>query len=151
MFKRDRDKDIPRNNQVNAILGEGTEFEGKLIFQGMVRLDGKFKGDISASETLVIGETGRVEARIAADVVIISGIVRGNIEAKSRLEIHKPGALYGDVTTRSLIVDEGAILNGMCHMGEEKKAAEIQTLTFRSAKTPPPEAKDPTSKPSGAS
>jgi cytoskeletal protein CcmA (bactofilin family) len=117
----------------------------------MVRLDGKFKGDISASETLVVGETGRIEARICADVVIISGTVRGNIEAKSRLEIHKPGALYGDVSTRSLIVDEGAILNGMCRMGEEKKAGEIQTLTFKAGKASSPEAKDSTAKPSDAS
>lgn len=151
MFKRDRGKGVPRNNQVNAVLGDGTEFEGKLIFQGMVRLDGKFKGDISASDTLVVGETARIEARISADVVIISGTVRGNVEAKSRLEIHKPGALYGDVTTKSLIVDEGAILNGMCRMGEEKKAGEVQTLTFRPNKTSPPEAKDSTSNPPGAS
>lgn len=116
MFK----KKAATGGEVNAFLGAGVEFEGKISFKGTVRLDGKFRGEIVTDDTLIVGEEGEVEAQISADVVIISGKVRGNVEAKSRLELHKPGALYGDVKTKNLVVTEGAIFNGRCLMGEEE-------------------------------
>lgn len=125
MFGRGDKKEGIKGQEVNAFLGEGTEFEGKLSFHGMVRLDGKFKGEIAAQDTLVVGETGEVEAIISADVVVVSGIVRGNVEAKTRLEIHRPGSLHGDVKTRSLVVTEGAILNGRCLMSDDAQTLSL--------------------------
>ncbi len=107
-----------RPGEVKAFLGGDVQFEGKMTFQGTVHVDGKFKGEIVTDDTLIVGEGAEVEATVQADVVVICGIVRGDVGAKSRLELHKPGALFGDIRTKSLIVTEGATFNGRCIMGE---------------------------------
>lgn len=137
MFGLGEKKEAVRGQEVNAFLGEGTEFEGKLTFHGMVRLDGKFKGEISAKDTLVVGETGEVEAIISADVVVVSGLVKGNVEAKTRLEIHRPGSLHGDVKTKSLVVTEGAILNGCCTMSDEAPSLSLVDKKGQTRQTGP--------------
>ena len=72
-----------RPGDVNALLGRGSEFEGKLTFEGIVRIDGKFTGEIFSDGTLIVGEGARVKAEIAVDTVIVQGEVVGNIRAKT--------------------------------------------------------------------
>lgn len=105
-----------RNADVNALLGRGSEFEGKLTFEGTVRIDGKFTGDIVSEGTLIIGEGARVKAEIVVDTVIVQGDVVGNIRAKSTVELHAPGRLRGNIQTASLVVQKGAIFDGNCVM-----------------------------------
>lgn len=107
-----------------ALLGEFTDFEGKLSFHGTVRIDGHFKGDVSSDGTLVIGEHGIVEANINAGCVVISGEVRGNINAGSSIEILAKGKVYGNILTPSLIIHEGVIFEGSCRMDKTKDALE---------------------------
>lgn len=105
-----------RSGEVNALLGRGSEFEGKLTFEGTVRIDGKFTGEIFSDGTLIIGEGAKVKAEIAVDTVIVQGEVIGNIRAKSALELHAPGRLRGNMQTASLHVQKGAIFDGNCVM-----------------------------------
>ena len=70
--------------EVRAFLGKGAEFTGKLMFNGSVRIDGDFKGDIFGNGTLVIGEGAEVEADIRVDSVLVSGEVRGQIDVKKK-------------------------------------------------------------------
>ena len=68
----------------NAILDRGSEFEGKLTFEGTVRIDGKFKGEITSDAMLVVGESGKVDADISVASISVSGEVKGNITAKTK-------------------------------------------------------------------
>ncbi len=113
-------KGLPRAEEVNAFLGKGTTFEGKMTFEGIFRLDGKFDGEIFAGDSLIIGETGEVNAQINVNALIVNGKVSGNIAAKTRVEIYPPGTVHGNIKTPILIISEGAIFEGNCQMGKEE-------------------------------
>ena len=102
--------------EINTLLGRGSEFEGKLTFEGTVRIDGKLKGEVFSDDVLVIGEGALVEAEIDIGEIIIQGTVVGNIRAKRGIEIHAPGRVKGDLTTPSLQVDKGVIFEGRSFM-----------------------------------
>ena len=91
--KRDDEMQMRNSGDLNALLGRGSEFEGKLTFEGTVRIDGKFSGEIVTNDVLVIGEGARVQAEISAGSVVINGEVQGNIRAKSSIELRQPVAL----------------------------------------------------------
>ncbi len=123
MKKKDTRK-IGSEKEINAFLGQGTEFAGKLVFNGAVRMDGKFSGEIFSSGNLIIGETAVINAEIKVDTIVISGSVSGNIDAKSRIELYPPGKLYGNINAPVLVVNEGVIFEGNCQMGSNKGSGE---------------------------
>jgi cytoskeletal protein CcmA (bactofilin family) len=116
------------SEEIKAILGKGAEFIGKLIFNGSVRIDGDFQGEIHGQGSLVVGEGALVKANIAVKSVYIGGEVQGKIEAKEKITIHSTGKFLGDVHTPVLIMEEGAFFDGKSHMSEavEKKINDHQ-------------------------
>lgn len=116
-MKRSEDLSVPvSRSAVTGVIDHGCEFEGKLCFQGTVRISGTFRGEIFTPDTLIIGEGARVHGEIDAGAVIISGEVNGTIRAKHRVEIHRPAVFRGDILTPSLSVDEGVIFEGSSKM-----------------------------------
>ena len=115
--------------EIKAFLGEGTDFKGILTFEGTVRVDGKLEGEIYTKDTLIVGESAVVGAEINVHTIVISGIVRGNVNATGKIEVHRPGKLFGNVKTPSLYIEEGVIFEGNCAMAydaaEEKKVSPI--------------------------
>jgi cytoskeletal protein CcmA (bactofilin family) len=116
--------------EISTLLGRGSEFEGKLTFEGTVRIDGTLKGEVFSEDVLIVGEGARVEAEIDIGEIIVQGTVVGNIRAKRGIEILAPGRVKGDVTTPSLQVDKGVIFEGRSFMegvaeklGRPKQAA----------------------------
>src|SRR3954463_2755775 len=101
-----------RAGEVHTLLGKGSEFEGKLTFEGQVRIDGKFSGQIFTKDTLVIGDGARVNAEINAGTVIVNGVVEGNIRATQIIELHQPGRVKGNIEAPSLSMDKGVIFEG---------------------------------------
>lgn len=102
--------------EITTLLGRGASFEGKLTFEGTVRIDGRFKGEVFSDDVLVIGDGAQVEATIDVGEVIIQGTVVGNITAKRSIEIHAPGRVKGDLHTPSLQIDKGVIFEGRSFM-----------------------------------
>jgi cytoskeletal protein CcmA (bactofilin family) len=102
--------------EITTLLGRGASFEGKLTFEGTVRIDGRFKGEVFSDDTLVIGEGAIVEAQIDIGEVIIQGTVIGNIVAKRSIEIHAPGRVKGDLHSPSLQIDKGVMFEGRSFM-----------------------------------
>jgi cytoskeletal protein CcmA (bactofilin family) len=102
--------------EITTLLGRGSEFEGKLTFEGTVRIDGKLSGEVFSDDVLVVGEGAEVHAEIDIGEIIIYGSVVGNVRAKRAVEIHAPARVRGDITTPSLQIDKGVTFEGRCHM-----------------------------------
>jgi len=115
-MKRDDDLTVRNSGDLNALLGRGSEFEGKLTFEGTVRIDGKFSGEIVTNDVLVIGEGAKVQAEISAGSVVINGEVQGNIRAKTSIELRQPARVLGNLETPSLSIDKGVIFEGSSKM-----------------------------------
>ncbi len=103
---------------LTAFIDQGSEFEGKLSFKDTVRIDGRFRGEISSENTLIVGESGEIDASIRSQNVVISGAVVGNLSASAKVVLHKTARINGDVETACLVVEDGAVLNGQVKMGK---------------------------------
>lgn len=112
------------STDVMGFIGKGMVFDGKMNFEGIVRIDGHFKGEVSAKGTIHVGEGALVEAQLNVDRAIISGEVRGAVNAASRVELKAPGKMYGDIRTPTLIVGEGVIFEGNCVMTKKESPVE---------------------------
>jgi cytoskeletal protein CcmA (bactofilin family) len=141
MLKRDELSSVPTaSGDLNALLGRGSEFEGKLTFEGTVRIDGKFTGTIVTNDVLVIGEGAKVSAEITCGTVIVHGEINGNVRAKNAIELHHPARMRGNLEAPSLMVEKGVIFEGQAKMeGIEKGAVSARPPT-PSPSVPPPAA-----------
>lgn len=106
------------SGELNALLGKGSEFEGKLAFEGKVRIDGTFTGEITTNDLLQVGEGARVQAEISCGTVIVEGEVTGNIKAAGAVELRRPAKVHGDITTPSLVIEKGVVFEGKSHMDQ---------------------------------
>ena len=102
--------------EITTLLGRGSEFEGKLTFEGTVRIDGKLSGEIFSEDVLVVGEGAEVFAEISVGIVIVEGNVNGNIRAKRAVELHAPARVKGNIETPSLYIDKGVTFEGFSKM-----------------------------------
>ena len=109
---------IPENLIVNSLIGEGSEFRGEFKVRDLIRIDGYFKGNITTQGKVLIGRHGVVDTNIQADVVVVGGEVRGSINAKKRVTLLSTCRLFGDIVTRSLLVEEGGIFKGHCTINQ---------------------------------
>jgi cytoskeletal protein CcmA (bactofilin family) len=107
------------SEEIKAILGKGAEFTGKLIFEGSVRIDGDFQGEISGQGSLIVGEGAMVKATIAVKSLYVSGEVQGTVKAKEKVHIHSTGKFSGDINTPVFVMEEGAFFEGKSHMNEQ--------------------------------
>jgi len=116
---------------LSAFIDQGSEFEGKLSFKDTVRIDGHFRGEISSENTLIVGETGTVEATIYSKNVVISGSVSGDIHAPGSVVLHKSARLDGNIETPHLSIEDGAKFNGSVSMkakGQADKPANVASI-----------------------
>jgi len=117
-------------DEINAFLGAGTSYQGKLHFSGTVRIDGTFKGEVESSGTLVIGKEANVEGEVRVGQMVISGHVEGEITASEKVVLHKTANLVGSLRTPVLVIEEGAVIEGQITMGTkggEKSRAKEKT------------------------
>lgn len=128
----------PRGGSGDAkyTLGEGSEFEGKLKFEGTVCIDGKFKGEINSAGTLIIGAGAEVEGEIVVDSCLIVGKLNGNITASTKLEMHTPAIVKGNVSSPILIIQEGVTFDGSC----QTSGGNVQSAGEQAAKRAPKKA-----------
>jgi len=110
---------------LTAFIDQGSEFEGKLSFKDTVRIDGRFRGEISSENTLIVGESGEIEATIRSKTVAVSGSVVGDVHAMEKVVVHKTGRIEGNIETKVLVVEEGAVIEGNVKMG---KSASLKSI-----------------------
>ena len=120
-------KETPiEKSEIKAFLGPGSQFEGKLVFNEIVRLDGAFRGEVTSHDTLIVGESAEIQADVQVGTLILSGRFKGNIKAKTRVELRTPAQVDGTIETPTLSIQDGVILNGTVTMtlGENAPGAK---------------------------
>jgi cytoskeletal protein CcmA (bactofilin family) len=129
-----------KTEQLNALLGKGSSFEGKLLFEGNVRIDGKFTGEILSTDTLIIGEGAEVKAEIQVGSLVIVGDYAGNARAQKSIELRTPAKVRGSLTTASIVIERGVFFDGTCKMdmGQEPAKADSQPKPGQPAPPLPP-------------
>jgi cytoskeletal protein CcmA (bactofilin family) len=111
-----------------TVISKGVKIEGKLSCSGNIRLDGEVQGDISSEGVVIIGENGKVNGQINADSITIGGRVAGTVRAKDKVVLEAKANLKGDIITKILMVEAGAIFNGNTKMGDSGNiGAPIET------------------------
>ncbi|MFC1532387.1 polymer-forming cytoskeletal protein [Thermodesulfobacteriota bacterium] len=132
---------MKKNKTATTFLGQDSEWDGTLTFDGSIRIDGQFKGHILSGGTLIIGEEGLVEAKIHVSYAIIKGEVYGDIIADQRVDIHAPGKVFGNIQAPSVVIDQGVIFEGTTRMYQAKEADGKESVLIDSDKYtggPPP-------------
>jgi cytoskeletal protein CcmA (bactofilin family) len=104
-----------------TFLGKGTRFEGKLRFQGTMRIDGHFKGEVSAQGNLIVGEDALIEGEVSVSYVSVSGEVHGNITAEQRVDLRAPSKVFGNIQSPAVVMEEGVIFEGTTKMYQAKR------------------------------
>jgi cytoskeletal protein CcmA (bactofilin family) len=105
-----------------AFLGKGAKLVGKISLDGPARIEGHIEGEIEAKDTLTIGEDAVVKAKITGTTVIVHGQVIGDVAARTRLELKSPGRIQGNITTATLVIQEGTSFEGNCAMSDDSRA-----------------------------
>jgi cytoskeletal protein CcmA (bactofilin family) len=131
MFGSRKDNEMKREtpmekSDIKAFLGPGSQFEGKLIFDEIVRLDGSFRGEITSKDTLIVGKTADIQAEVTVGTLILSGRLKGNIKAATRVELRAPAQVDGSIESPVLVVEEGVIFNGSLVMKKEQGAEDVE-------------------------
>ena len=101
---------------IKAYLGPDAVFKGTLSFEGTVRIDGKFEGVVSTKDTLVIGETGNMQADIEVGTLVCKGNLSGTVVASKKVEMHPASKITGNVQTPAVSIELGAVLDGHLNM-----------------------------------
>jgi cytoskeletal protein CcmA (bactofilin family) len=115
MFTRDDERTV---DAVNTIIGEGTRVKGDVTVEGSIQVDGEFEGAVDATDTLVVGETGKVDGDASVANAVIGGRMYGNVFASGKIELKRGSQLLGDIKTRGLVIEDGVVFQGNCQMGD---------------------------------
>ncbi len=121
--RREDDRVRRESDVIQTLIGKGSEFDGKLTFEGQVHIEGKFNGQINTRDTLIIGQSAKVTAEISAGTVVIHGQVEGNIKAAALIEIHATGRVKGNLESPALSIQKGATFEGTSKMEGSKSVA----------------------------
>lgn len=105
-----------QESQIDTILGEDIQFRGRLDFKNSLKINGKFKGQITTAGHLIIGTSAHVDADIEASQVTVDGDLRGNIVANKRIDLNKAARMVGDIRTPDLRIESGSKYSGSCLM-----------------------------------
>ncbi len=119
---------------LETLIGKGSEFDGKLTFEGQVHIEGKFTGQIHTKDTLIVGQSAKVSAEISAGTVIVKGVVEGNIKAVQLIELHASGRIKGNVETPALSIERGGTFEGTSKMENLSKGSSAPAAPVEAAK-----------------
>lgn len=108
----------------STIIAQGITFTGTLRGEGVIQVEGVVEGEFDMTGAVIVAESGLIQGPVTADVVRVAGRVQGNVNAREHMRLESSGSLEGDVTTASLVVEDGGILNGRCTTVKPQPALE---------------------------
>lgn len=104
---------------LNGFLDRGARFDGTLTFEDTFRIDGVLKGKVITKNELIIGDGAAIDAEIHVGRLSVSGNVKGVIYARERIEVHAGARLQAEIHTPSLLVEDGAVIQGPVQTGPQ--------------------------------
>lgn len=128
-------KFVAAQGNLNAFLDKGSAFEGKLTFQGAVRIDGKFTGDALSDDKLLVGESGRIYGNVTVGDADVGGLIEGTLTVLGVAHLRPTARVKGDIHTARLVIDDGAVVNGTINMTMPDPAARAKELQDEVEKT----------------
>ena len=108
------------NMKVNTIIGEGAVFTGNLTVKDTIRIDGEVTGNVKTDSVLILGSSGKIEGDVEADTIFAGGTIQGKLTAGYKVEASSTAKIYGDITTKIIVIDENAVFQGRCDMSGQK-------------------------------
>lgn len=121
-------EEVSTGGNLNTIIGKGSSFEGSLKVQSTLRVDGKVKGNVTTSDSLVIGKDGSMNGDVTVRNAIVGGKLRGKLVASGKVVLEANSLFNGELKTSKLVIDEGAIFEGQCSMGAVDEAEKKPEL-----------------------
>ncbi len=121
MAESNRPNGLPAD--LGAYLGAGTKINGKLHFEGQATIEGEVEGEIIAQAHIIVGQQATIKGKMSAQSILVQGKVMADVVAEKKLEIQPPGSVLGDVTTQSLVIGDGAVLEGHISMKKNEGRA----------------------------
>lgn len=132
-----KDNTTINTSMINTIIGSNTKIEGILTASESARIDGTLVGKVLSERSIIVGESGTVKGDISAVEILVAGIVYGNLIAQEKIELTSTGRVVGSVTTKTLVIDEGAAFKGTSNMEIlEDKNAESKNTEGSNVHTP---------------
>jgi cytoskeletal protein CcmA (bactofilin family) len=108
-------------------LTTDVEIKGTIKFEKIMKIDGKFEGELIADHgELIVGKTGSVKANVKVKNATIEGRLDGNIEAAEKVELKQNAQLIGDLQAKTLVIEEGVVFVGQCNVNPDGTKAEKQ-------------------------
>jgi cytoskeletal protein CcmA (bactofilin family) len=107
----------PSRSTGETVLSEGCNFNGKATIAGTLRVEGRVQGEIRATDTVVVGRTGKVEANISTNRAVFNGSYSGKVEAKDRVELQNGSRVEGDIQAKNMVMEDGVYYRGNCQIG----------------------------------
>jgi cytoskeletal protein CcmA (bactofilin family) len=111
-------------NKLGDYLRPGIKINGKLQFNGPATIEGEIEGEIIGQASVTIGQQATIKGKISAVSVLVQGKVMAEVQAEKKLEIHSPGSVVGDVNARTLVIGDGAVLEGHVSMKNKGRLAD---------------------------
>ncbi len=124
-----------------TIVGQGAKLEGNVVSAGSLRVDGQVKGQINADGDVMLSPQSQVEADIRAQNVAVAGRFKGTIMVKGRAEITRGGRVDGDITSKTLVVEDGAVFQGQSIMDQQTQQGAPHPPPAKTEAAPVEEAK----------
>lgn len=109
-------KNSEKPSELSTILGKGSDFDGKINVEHSLRVDGKFKGEITTSDTVIVGKEGDIVGTVKAKTLVVGGKFNGTADVKEKIVLENKAEFHGEMKTGKLVIDEGAVFDGKCSM-----------------------------------
>ncbi len=113
------------SEQIGTIIAPGAIIDGPLTTKESTRVDGTVNGSVTVNGSLILGQDAKITGAVTATNLYLAGEIIGNVSCgNGKVEISDTGKLTGDLTAKSLVIDENAVFQGQCTMTTEKTSAE---------------------------
>jgi len=125
MWRRRQGRAPRMRGRISAFLDEESEIEGRYTCAGTVVFDATFHGEITAKDTLIIGERGVVHANVQAAILVVRGELVGDVTASARVELKHTARVTGNIEAPIIVMEEGATHDGHCRMAKVSSAVPV--------------------------
>ncbi|MFH2202757.1 MAG: polymer-forming cytoskeletal protein [Elusimicrobiota bacterium] len=118
MFNKNKEGKYDGGSVMLTVIGPEAYFHGVITVRGSLRIEGEVEGNVHEANEVTVASNGRIKGDVCAEFVTVSGTIEGSIVAAKQLDIKDNGKVVGNIRTAKLLIEEGAIFDGSCTMGD---------------------------------